>query len=67
MSNFYGLSSLTALYTSPVKPDSETPPVVSGSHEDFAEKILDLELQLQQTCTLKLINALMEAYSVRNM
>jgi len=60
LSSFYGLSSLSALYSSPAKP--ETPP--PEPHEDFAERILDLELQLQHNCNLQLINALMEAYSV---
>lgn len=60
LSNFYSLSSLSALYSSPNKSEAEEP----TTHEDFAENILDLELQLQHNCTLPLINALMQAYSV---
>ena len=60
LSNFYSLSSLSALYSSPNKSEAEEP----AAHEEFAENILDLELQLQHNCTFPLINALMQAYSV---
>lgn len=61
LSSFYGLSSLSALYSSPNQSETSVP---EPAHEDFASRILDLELQLQHNCNLQLINALMEAYSV---
>ena len=66
LSSIYGLSSLAALYTTPKNPHRPASPTAEAHNpgEDFAEKILDLELQLQRSCTLPLINSLMEAYSV---
>lgn len=67
LSSIYGLSSLAALYTAPKPKAISAFDDPSQPAEDFAEKILDLELELQRNCSLPLINSLMEAYSVRSM